>query len=244
MVDRMISMGIMASGVAHEINNPNTFILTNAQLLDDAWKNMTGILDSYCQEKGDFRIGKIAYSDFKNSVPTVCARIIDGSRRIKRIVEELRHFSRKDSKPVTQQLHLNEVIRSAEILLANMIKNSTHNFVKELDETIPCIRGSSQRLEQVVINILQNSCQALTDPSQQIFISTSFDSSTGEVILICRDQGVGINEKELKYVYDPFFTTKRETGGSGLGLSISSTIVSEHQGSMDTNSISAWMNLQ
>lgn len=234
--DRMISMGILTSGVAHEINNPNTLILSNTQLLSDSWKESKTILDEYYSENGDFIIGGIYYSRFREKLPTICARIHDGSRRIKRIVKELRDYSRKESGRLNKAVNVNQVIRSAEILLANMIKKSTHRFVLDIDDEVPDIRGNFQRLEQVVINILQNACQALPDPNRGIYISTSFDSVSDRVVIICRDEGIGIPKQDLGHVMDPFFTTKRDSGGTGLGLSIASTIVRELRGTMEFSS--------
>ncbi|MBI9083463.1 MAG: PAS domain S-box protein [Desulfobacterales bacterium] len=234
--DRMISMGILTSGVAHEINNPNTLILSNTQLLSDAWKAAKTILDEYYSENGDFLIGGIDYSRFAEKLPTICARIHDGSRRIKRIVKELRDYSCRESGSVNNAVNVNQVIRSAEILLASMIKESTHRFVLDIDEEVPDIRGNFQRLEQVIINVLQNACQALPDPDRGITISTSFDSVLDQVVITCRDEGVGIPKQDLGHVMDPFFTTKRESGGTGLGLSIASTIVHELRGVMEFNS--------
>lgn len=235
-VDRLISMGILASGVAHEINNPNTFIMMNAQLLADAWQRACPILDTYMQEHGDFRIGNMSYSSLRDKLPVASTRVIDGSRRIKRIVEELRNYSRKDIAPHMESIDVNEVIKSAEILLANMIKKCTRQFKLQLEENLPYIYGNMQRLEQVVINVLQNACQSLPDEYRDITLETFYENSTESVVIICRDEGVGIDENVLRHVFDPFFSTKRDEGGTGLGLSISSTIVQEHQGTMEIES--------
>ena len=117
-----------------------------------------------------------------------------------------------------------------------MIKKSTHRFVLDIDDEVPDIRGNFQRLEQVVINILQNACQALPDPNRRIYISTSFDSVSDRVVIICRDEGIGIPKQDLGHVMDPFFTTKRDSGGTGLGLSIASTIVRELRGTIEFSS--------
>ncbi|MFV0438017.1 MAG: ATP-binding protein [Desulfopila sp.] len=236
MADRLISMGILASGVAHEINNPNTFIMMNGQFLADAWKQIRPILDDYAARHHDFHIGNLPYTMLRDKLPTSCTRVIEGSRRIKRIVEELRSFSRKEPLVEKIPVDLNQVIRSAEILLASMIKKSTSHFRLQLSDDLPHIRGNPQRLEQVIINILQNSCQALRSTTEAISITTRFDEQSSAVVVVCTDQGSGIEEKILKHVCDPFFSTKRDRGGTGLGLAISSTIVQEHHGSLDIRS--------
>lgn len=233
LADRMISLGILTSGVAHEINNPNTFIMSNAELFLDAWKEVDLILEDYYGQNGDFLIGGLPYSNFREKAPSLCSNILEGSKRIKTIVKELRDYSRSDSGELTESVNVNEVIHSARILLANMIRKSTHNFVVEVDEGVPTIRGNFQRLEQVFINMVQNACQALTDPSKGIYVSTSYEHDSRSILIRCRDEGIGIPRKDLRHVTDPFFTTKRSQGGTGLGLSISSTIIREHYGSME-----------
>ena len=236
--DRMISMGILTSGIAHEINNPNTFIMSNAQVVSDAWIEARAILDEYYGDNGDFIIGGMRYSKLRDKMPQMVSRILQGSRRIKRIVGEMRQYSQKggEGEGIRQQVNLNEVIKSAEILLASMIKKCTHHFEKHTDPELPAVVGSFQRLEQVVINILQNACQALSGPDQSIQLSTSFDRENSQVVMICRDQGAGIAAEHLEHVMDPFFTTKRNSGGTGLGLSISLSIVREYGGSLDIRS--------
>ncbi len=234
--DRLISMGILTSGIAHEINNPNTFILSNAQLLSNSWKEAKVILDEYFNENGDFIIGGLPYSTFQEKLPTLCTRIMDGSIRIKRIVKELLVFSRSEPVDLVEVVDVNKVIHTAEILLSSMIMKSTHNFVMNLDSEIPPIKGNFQRLEQVLVNIIQNACQALPDPEKSIHLSTSYNSKTHSVIIKCRDEGVGIKEKDIEHVLDPFFTTKRDLGGTGLGLSISASIVRGLNGTLEFSS--------
>lgn len=231
--DRMISMGVLASGVAHEINNPNTFIHSNAQFLSDAWKEADIILNEYFLENGDFIISGLPYARFREKLPKTSIRILEGTRRIARIIKELRNYSRNDPTPVRSSVDVNQVIQSALILLGNMIKKSTRNFTLELSGDIPRVPGSFQRLEQVIVNIVQNACQAMNDETGAIYVSSAWDSDLEKVKIVCKDEGCGIPQKDLKRVCDPFFTTKRDSGGTGLGLSISSTIIQELGGCLD-----------
>jgi PAS domain S-box-containing protein len=236
LADRMISLGILTSGVAHEINNPNTFILANAQMLANAWQETQTILDQYYRSNGDFLIGGLRYSKFREKFPEMCSRIVEGSRRINRIVQELRGYGRKEAVDLAETFDINEVIRSAEVLMGNMIKKSTNRFELQLEENLPLIKGNFQRLEQVIINILQNACQSLPGRDHRISIQSSVDNDTGSVVVICSDEGVGIPEENLRHITDPFFTTKRDGGGTGLGLFISSNIIREHRGSLNFHS--------
>jgi polar amino acid transport system substrate-binding protein len=93
-------------------------------------------------------------------------------------------------------------------------------------------KGNSQRLEQVVINLIVNACESLQDKSRSVSISTRFDAADDRVIVQVKDEGVGIQPEALQRIRDPFFTTKRDSGGTGLGLTISDKIVRDHRGEL------------
>ena len=103
----------------------------------------------------------------------------------------------------------------------------------ELAADLPPIRGNHQRLEQVLVNLLVNACQALSDPAQSIGVATALDAARNEVRVEVRDEGQGIADDLLERVKDPFFTTKRDQGGTGLGLALSDRIVEDHGGRLE-----------
>ncbi|HEY5512648.1 MAG TPA: HAMP domain-containing sensor histidine kinase, partial [Geomonas sp.] len=103
-------------------------------------------------------------------------------------------------------------------------------------DAIPLIRGSAQRIEQVVVNLVMNACQALPGPDRAIELATFVVPGENAVVLEVRDQGTGISPEHMPHLSDPFFTTKRESGGTGLGLSVSQGIVKEHGGSLTFSS--------
>jgi len=97
------------------------------------------------------------------------------------------------------------------------------------------VRGNAQRIEQVVVNLLLNACQALPDSQRRIVVTTAEQRSS--VVLVVQDEGVGIPEDHLSHLTDPFFTTRRAEGGTGLGLSVSAGIIQEHKGTMEFHSV-------
>jgi len=230
--DKMASLGILVSGVAHEINNPNQFIMSHIEPLKNAWEGAIPVLDRYYEQYGDFRIGGTNYSLIKKKIPQIYSNVSKGSKRIKIIVDELRDFVSEKPKDFNARVNVNDIIDSALTLIFSMIKNATNDFSFTKAENIPLISGHYQRLEQVIVNLLQNSCQALTSRKDVIHICTQYDETDQEVLLEINDSGKGIARENLAHIRDPFFTTKRDQGGTGLGLSISSRIIADHKGSM------------
>jgi polar amino acid transport system substrate-binding protein len=133
---------------------------------------------------------------------------------------------------MSQVVDVNAVIKSAVSLLSNMIMKSTKHFSVEYGDPLPRLKGNFQRFEQVIINLIQNACQALPDSQRGISMSTSYDEKKRSILINIKDEGIGISPKALPHIMEPFFTTKRDSGGLGLGLSISSRIVKEHGGTL------------
>jgi PAS domain S-box-containing protein len=235
--DKMISLGILVSGVAHEINNPNYAIASNIFPLKKIWEGIMPILNEYHERYGEFEVAEMEYSMVREQIPNIFNNISKSSDRIKNIVQELKQFSLEQPVKHLEMIQLNNVVQSALTLLQNMIKKSTKHFSLNLHDDLPMINGNYQQLEQVVINLIQNACQALTNAEgESISISTFCDHQQEVVGLKIVDEGGGIPEESLKRVTDPFFTTKRETGGIGLGLAISSKLIMEHNGSLQFTS--------
>jgi C4-dicarboxylate-specific signal transduction histidine kinase len=230
--DKMASVGILVSGVAHEINNPNNFMLLNSNNLRDVWNELKPVLDERAREKGDFMVAGIPYTDLKEEVGDLISGISEGSERISKIVKTLKDFARKDTGNIDQIVNVNEVIDASVTILTNPIKKSTDHFSTKLYKDLPKIKGNFQQIEQVVINLISNSCQALEDRKKEICVSTEFDDNSKSVIVTVRDEGKGISPDDMKYIMDPFFTTKRDTGGTGLGLSISYKIIHDLHGEL------------
>jgi len=234
--DKMITLGILVSGVAHEINNPNQFIVSNLAPLKRCVDDALPILERYYEDHGDFMMGGRRYSHRRKQIPDMFANISKGSVRIKNIVTELRDYAREQPADASEIIHINSVVQSALALLANLIKKSTKHFSTQYGEAIPPLKGDYQRIEQVLINLIQNGCQALKDPQNTLSVTTYYDTALQQICAEITDTGVGIPPEDLKHILDPFFTRKRDKGGTGLGLSISSSIVQKHKGKLEFDS--------
>jgi PAS domain S-box-containing protein len=231
--DKMASLGVLVSEVAHEINNPNNFIMVNTPILSKIWNTIEPILQNYYQTRGDFYIApRIKYTEMKDNIPGIISGILEGAQRIDLFVKELKNFARPSPATLKKKIHINKVIQAAITLLANLIKKSTNRFHVDYGKEIPEIPGNFQRLEQVIVNLIENSCQALQNKEQGIIVSTRFDRGEKIVKIEVKDEGMGMTNETIDKITNPFFTTKRSRGGTGLGLSISSKIVADHTGTL------------
>lgn len=234
--DKMIALGTLVFGVAHEINNPNNTIRLSGPLLQEIWAQLIPLLDRHEAEHGDFLVGRLPYSDVKLNVEQLLKGIVDGSERIGRIVQDLRDFARPTSSALDEQVNISDVVMRVTSLLKGKIKSSTDNFRVQYDASLPKILGNTQQLEHAVLNLIQNACDALRAKSEAIYVETRPALAGPGVAIVVRDEGAGIPEDVLPHIQDPFFTTKRAAGGVGLGLFISAQIIERHKGHLEVDS--------
>ncbi len=234
--NRMTSLGTMVSGVAHEINNPNNLIMFNAPMIQAAWKDADKILEEYHREYGEFSLGGLPYSEMRKVVPKLVAGMSDSSARIRDIVEKLKNFARRDKENLECRIDLNEVVHASVSILNHEIARVCRDFRVDLAENLPMVKGCAQQLEQVMVNLIMNALQALPYNHKGIRILTSVNGETGAVEIRVRDEGIGISAEVMKHIAEPFFSTKLDSGGLGLGLSISASIVRDHNGTLDFES--------
>ncbi|MBN2428412.1 MAG: response regulator [Deltaproteobacteria bacterium] len=232
----LASIGEMAAGVAHEINNPNGLFLLNLPLLAEIYADSAPILEAHARENEDFKLANLGFQRVQDIIPRILKDMQNGANHIKHIVEDLRNFSPKRESNLDELINLNEAVNASIRLMKNPIKNATDHLIVELGENLPRIRGCFQRIEQIIINLVQNACQALNGRDKKITLSTFTSPDGRKVALVVRDEGNGIPADLLSHITDPFFTTRRNDGGTGLGLSISARIIEEHNGKLSINS--------
>lgn len=208
--EKMASLGVLAAGVGHEINNPLNFI-----------KNGVGALSHYL---------KIERGETDPQVDTYLRIVDEGVIRATKIVSSLSHFSRAGESK-TEVCKINEIIENCLLILHNKIRDRIQ-IVTVFDEEAKLI-GNEGRLHQAILNIVANAAQAIEE-SGTIEIVTKREAR--EVVVEISDDGAGISEKNLTKIRDPFFTTKPPGVGTGLGLYITSNIIEEHNGKMEVQS--------
>jgi len=232
--DKLASLGQLVSGIAHEINNPNTFIKGNLIIIQEALSDMLPIIDRAFESDPSLKIARLNYEIFRQSIPVLVDDMVQGANRIKGIVDGLRKFAKKDEGLLNEQVNVNNIIESCLRLVDNQIKRTSDVNV-EFDPDLPEVIGNSQKLQQVVVNVLINASQAIDKPKGNIMVET-YRENAEEIVVKISDNGKGMDEKTLKQIFDPFFTSKRHHGGTGLGLSIAYGIIKEHKGRIDVES--------
>lgn len=233
---RLASLGELSAGIAHEINNPTGLLLMNLPIIRDALNDAMPMLTDYSRDHEDFFFGGIRFSRMASQIFSIMDESINSARRIRGIVEDLKRFARSNDQQDLERVDLNQAVKQSIRLVTVKINKSTDRFVCNLAKDLPRVMANTLRIEQVIINLLVNATQALSDKSQGIEVQTLFDDSDGRVKIIVADEGCGIKPDDLKRISDPFFTTKRSQGGTGLGLSVSSRIVRELNGRLDFES--------
>lgn len=241
--DRMASLGTMAAGIAHEINTPNGFILLNLPLLERVFLQCRHLLDKEYGENGDFPLAGLPYSQIRDEIPQLLADMRDGGEKIKAIVRDLKDFVRIDSVEEPCLVDINAVLEDTVRVLQSAFKQAGAGCVLEPGPALPPLCGRPVHLQQVLTNLLLNACEALPDHEdaayaaagasvrpRRVTVRTEFQPAQGELVVDIQDTGTGIPPENLDRITDPFFTTKREKGGTGLGLFVSAAIIEQHGG--------------
>ncbi len=234
--DRLATLGTLVSGIAHEINNPTNYISLNNENLQDIWQGIKSVLDAQFSSDGELLVAGLPYEEVRAETDRLIGAIAEGTQRIKAIVKGLKEFAGHGPQADDRLVDLNEVVQAAQLIVGNSIKKVTDAFSLELADNLPPVRGSFQAIEQVAVNLITNACHALPDKSRALSVGTFHDSVAGQCCFSVRDEGSGIPKEALKRIFDPFYTTKREIGGTGLGLSVSYSIVKEHKGTLTIES--------
>ncbi len=234
--ERLASLGQLSAGMAHEIKNPIHFVMGNARLLGQIWEDVLKILKRRYDEEGDFNIGGLSFSRNHKKITSLFTGIEEGSQRIKNIVSTLKVFTMAKTIDHEGPVDINGVIGACLMILESQIKSHTNRFAVEVEDNLPPLKGNSHNLEQVMSNLIMNALQSLPAKTCGVMLSVRFDKHDNGIVVKVRDEGVGMAGEVMERVCEPFFTTKRQSGGIGLGLSICRSIIEDHGGALSFES--------
>ena len=227
--NKMTSLGLLLSSMAHEINNPNASIRFSGHIIAKIWGDVVPLLDAVWREEGDFYLGGVPFQTARGALAQNAANIVENSDRIARVVQGLRDYGVGDGANLRPNMELNGAVSAALSILACQMKQDVQ-LKTFLGSDIPAITGRQQQIEQVLINLILNAMQSLPDGRGEVVLTTRHDRAAAEVVVEVKDNGSGISQEMMGRLFEPFFSTKLDRGGSGLGLYISQYIVTEHGG--------------
>lgn len=231
MADKLASLGQVVAGVAHEVCNPNSFIAYNMPILEETWRIFTPILYDFAEQHPQWRHRSLPIRELCQDMEETIQHIKIGSDRINRIVSHLKDFVRTDEGLPPRPVQINEVVASALTIVGAQARKSVAAIYMLLEPDIPKVLGSFQKLEQVFTNLVVNALHAIPDKSHgKLTIRTRYLTDHGAVMLQVEDNGGGMERDTMERIFEPFYTLRRESGGTGLGLSVSYNLVQEHHG--------------
>jgi two-component system NtrC family sensor kinase len=240
--EKMASIGQLAAGVAHEINNPIGYVSSNFGSLDTYLRQMLDVIAAYASAEGSIADAaaaarvtaakqKVDLAFLSEDVFALLAESRDGISRVSKIVQDLKDFSRVGAEDEWSWANLHEGLESTINIVNNEIKYKAH-LVKELG-VIPEIECLPSQLNQVFMNMLVNAAHAIETHGT---ISIRSGTQNDEVWVEIADTGKGIAPEHLNRIFDPFFTTKPVGKGTGLGLALSYGMVQKHHGRIEVHS--------
>ncbi len=242
--EKMASLGVMAAGIAHELNNPINYVSTGTEALDILLEDVLKVL-RYCTaiEEGSAEVkikevkaycSSIGIEGLLTDIDTIFSNINSGVEKATEIIKGLKTFSSID-RGLIESRDIGDIIEDALLILYNTYKLRIE-IIKEF-ATIPNIECYPNKLSQVFVNIIGNAVQAIEDEGVITIMTRKVSRKEGDFVeIVIKDTGQGIPKEQLHRVFEPFYTTKEPGEGTGLGLSISLGIVEDHAGFVEIDS--------
>jgi len=230
--NRMTSLGLLISSMAHNINTPNGAIKLAGHYIQRSWKDLIPILEGVAKDEGDFQIGGLQFSEAKDELASAAEAICRNAERVEWVIQDLRAYNVGERSELAPGISINQAVEGALTIVRAHGSQAQVMITHHLSPHLPTITGNKNQLEQVLVNLLLNAMQATPDDGAGVTITTLHQPDENEVQVIVADEGAGLPELVVHNLFEPFTSTRVEKGGSGLGLYISNFIITEHKGTI------------
>jgi signal transduction histidine kinase/ActR/RegA family two-component response regulator len=230
---KMETLGTLVAGVAHEINNPINLIMYNIPLLKKIWVDLLPLLMERRQREPERKFGGFDYKFLADNLGQLVVDIEMAAQRIAKTVSDLKNYSRQSNVAEKVPLQVNSAVKNALRLAQTTLRASDVKIKLNLADDLPDIEGNLQSIEQIILNIIINAVHAVDHNRGKIEITTGLRIKDGMIYIRITDNGRGISPTISDKIFLPFVTDKQSEGGTGLGLSVTYSLVKAHDGKID-----------
>jgi signal transduction histidine kinase len=234
---KLASLGLLVSGIVHEIKNLNNCITFNIPILREYLNELIPIIDEHAESNVDFELFGMSYPEFREDIVKLLGNLEHASGRISATVDGLRQFVRRSDRGKQRWVELSQVAERAVAICRCQVEKMVKSFEVEIAGSLPRIFSDPEGLEQVLVNLLINAAQAADKEVCWVRLSVKQGNSCRDhVVIEVSDNGCGMDEEIRGKLFEPFFSTKRLKSGTGLGLFVSHNLIKELGGRIEVES--------
>jgi PAS domain S-box-containing protein len=227
---KMDTLGTLVAGMAHEINNPINLIMYNISLFQKVWHDCLPVLNQYGGKEPGRKYGGLTYDFLEENSDRLLSDMDMAANRVAKIVSDLKNFARQSNVVDKSSMQINTAVENALRLAQTSLRKSGVDLEVNLANDLPLLKGNLQNIEQIILNLVINAVQAIHHDQGLIRIATGFQNKDRRIFVSITDNGCGVAPDISDKLFDPFVTDKRAEGGTGLGLSVTYSLVNAHDG--------------
>ncbi len=227
---KMDTLGTLVAGMAHEINNPINLIMYNISLFQKVWHDCLPVLNQYGGKEPGRKYGGLTYDFLEENSDRLLSDMDMAANRVAKIVSELKNFARQSNVVDKSSMQINTAVENALRLAQTSLRKSGVKLEVDLASDLPLLKGNLQNIEQIILNLVINAVQAIDHDQGVVRIATGFQNKDRRIFVSITDNGCGVAPDISDKLFDPFVTDKQAEGGTGLGLSVTYSLVSAHDG--------------
>ena len=227
---KMDTLGTLVAGMAHEINNPINLIMYNISLFQKIWHDCLPVLNQHGGKESGRKYGGLTYNFLEENSDRLLFDMDLAANRVAKIVNDLKNFARQSNFVDKSLIQINTAVENALRLAQTSLRKSGVELVVDLAGDLPVLKGNLQNIEQIILNLIINAVQAIDHDQGVVRIATGFQDRDGRISVAIADNGCGVAPDISGKLFDPFVTDKQAEGGTGLGLSVTYSLVKAHDG--------------